>query len=162
MIDALIGSIGILTDRGINAFGYSSSFLEGRSPPRNCSHQALPFVEAAAKAKLAGGIETHPRGHLAALSAFRIVDVPIIAARNKNVRRKRVVFCFHCGEFGLDITYRRGEPFQCILKARCPHAVQSNISAIKPSSLQFGQIRVLDLGAKFERAIVFDEADREL
>jgi hypothetical protein len=27
------------------------------SPPRNCSHEALPFVEAAAKAKLAGSIK---------------------------------------------------------------------------------------------------------
>jgi len=60
MIDALIGSIRILTDRGINAFGYSSSFLEGRSPSRNCSHEPLPFVEAAAKPKLGGSIETQP------------------------------------------------------------------------------------------------------
>jgi len=36
------------------------------SPPRNCSHQALPFVEAAAKAQLAGSIETQPGGHFAA------------------------------------------------------------------------------------------------
>jgi len=33
--------------------------------------------EAAAKAKLAGSIETQPGDHFAALSAFRIVDVPI-------------------------------------------------------------------------------------
>jgi hypothetical protein len=31
-----------------------------RSPPRDCSHEALPFVEAAVKAKLAGSIETQP------------------------------------------------------------------------------------------------------
>ena len=62
MIDALIGSIRILTDRGINAFGYSSSFLEGRSPSRNCSHEPLPFVEAAAKPKFAGSIETQMNG----------------------------------------------------------------------------------------------------
>ena len=43
-----------------------------RLPPRNCSHEALPFVEAAAKAKLAGSIETQPGDHPAALSAFRI------------------------------------------------------------------------------------------
>jgi hypothetical protein len=28
-----------------------------RSPPRNCSHKSVPFVEAAAKAKVAGGVE---------------------------------------------------------------------------------------------------------
>ena len=116
MIDALIGSIRILTDRGINAFGYSSSFLERRSPSRNCSHEPLPFVEAAAKPKLGGSIETQPGHHLAALSAFRIVDVPIRSARNKDVRREWVVFGFHCHKLGFDITYRRSESLQCILK----------------------------------------------
>jgi hypothetical protein len=48
-----------------------------RSPPRNCSHKALPFVETAAKAKLAGSIETDARHHLAALPALRVVGVPI-------------------------------------------------------------------------------------
>ena len=52
-----------------------------RSPPRNCSHEALPFVEAAAKAKLAGSIETQPGHHLAALSAFRIREDIRIARR---------------------------------------------------------------------------------
>src|SRR4029453_6688462 len=93
----------------------------GRSSPRNCSHQALPFVEAAAKAKLAGSIETQPGDHLAALSAFRIVDVPIIAARNKDVRREWVVFCFHCRKLKLYITYRQSEPSQRILKACRTH-----------------------------------------
>jgi hypothetical protein len=88
------------------------------SPPRNCSHEALPFVEAPAKAKLAGSIETQPGHHLAALSAFCIVDVPIIAVRNKDVRREWfVVFGFRCRKLGLDITYRGSESLQCILKA---------------------------------------------
>jgi len=43
------------------------------SPPGSCSHEALPFVEAAAKAKVAGRIETQAGGHLAALTAFCIV-----------------------------------------------------------------------------------------
>jgi hypothetical protein len=38
------------------------------SVPRNCSHEALPFVQAAAKPKLTGSIETQPGHHLAALS----------------------------------------------------------------------------------------------
>jgi len=80
---------------------------KNRSPPRNCSHEAFPFVEAPAKSKVAGSIETQPGGHLAALSAFRIVDAPIMAARNKDVRREWVVFGFHCGELGFDITDRR-------------------------------------------------------
>jgi hypothetical protein len=99
------------------------------SASRNCSHLALPFVEAAAKAKLAGSIETQPGGRLAALSAFGIIHVPIIAARNKDVRRERVLFGFHCCKLRLDIAQRRSEPFQCILKSHRPHDVQSNISA---------------------------------
>jgi hypothetical protein len=49
----------------------------------------------------------YPRVHFATLSAFRIVDVPIMAARNKDVRRERVVFGFHCRKLGFNITYRR-------------------------------------------------------
>jgi hypothetical protein len=41
-----------------------------------------------------------------------------MTARNKDVRREWVVFCSHCRKLGLDITYRRSESFQCILKAR--------------------------------------------
>jgi hypothetical protein len=44
-----------------------------RSPLRNCSHEAFPLVEATAKAKLAGSIETQPGHHFPALTAFRIV-----------------------------------------------------------------------------------------
>jgi hypothetical protein len=61
------------------------------STPRNCAHEALPFVEASAKVKLAGSIETQPGDHFAALSAFCIIDV------------------------------RRSESFQCTLKAGRPH-----------------------------------------
>jgi hypothetical protein len=100
------------------------------SSPRNCSHEALPFVEAPAKAKLAGSIEAQPGHHLAALSAFCVVDVSIIAARHKDVQREWVVFGFHRCKLGLDITDRRSESFQCILKACRPHYVQSNISAL--------------------------------
>jgi hypothetical protein len=91
------------------------------SPPCNRSDEALPFVEAPAKAKLAGSIETQPGVHLAALSAFGIGHVPIRSARNKDVRREWVVVGFHCGKLGLDIAYRRSGPFQCILKACRTH-----------------------------------------
>jgi len=87
------------------------------SPPCNRSHEGLPFVEAPAKAKLAGSIETQPGVHLAALSAFCIVDVPIGPARNKDVRREGIVFGFHCCKLGVDLTYGRSESLQCILKA---------------------------------------------
>jgi hypothetical protein len=90
-------------------------------PSGNCPHEAFPFVEAAAKAKLAGSIETQPGCRLATLAAFCIVDVPIRSARNKDVRCEWVVFAFHCRKLGLDITYRRSESFQCLLKARRPH-----------------------------------------
>ena len=59
-----------------------------RSPPRNSSHQALSFVQAPAKAKVARSIETQQGHRLAALTAFCIVDVPIMAARN-NPRSNR-------------------------------------------------------------------------
>jgi hypothetical protein len=39
--------------------------------------------------------------HIAALSAFFVFHIPIAVARNKDVRRERVVF----RKFGLDITY---------------------------------------------------------
>jgi len=97
------------------------------SPPRNCSHQALPFVKAPAKAKLAGSIETQPGVYLAALSAFRIVGVPVMAARNKDVQRERIVFAFHCLKLGFNIAYRRGQSFQRVFKASGPHCVQVNI-----------------------------------
>jgi len=44
-----------------------------------------------------------------------------MAARNKDVRRKRIVLGFHCRKLGVDITYRRSELLQCILKARRLH-----------------------------------------
>jgi hypothetical protein len=71
MIDALIGSIRILTDRGINAFGYSSSFLEGRSPSRNCSYEPLPFVEAAAPAN---SRQTEIARHRPMIRCVRVTD----------------------------------------------------------------------------------------
>ena len=50
----------------------------GVLPPRNCSHEALPFVEATAKAKLAGGIETQPGHDLAALSVMKVLVTAVI------------------------------------------------------------------------------------
>ena len=44
-----------------------------------------------------------------------------MAARNKDVRREWIVFSFHCGKLGLDITYGRSESFQCILKPCSAH-----------------------------------------
>jgi hypothetical protein len=82
---------------------------------------AFPFVEAPGKAKLTGSIETQPGDHLAALSAFRIVYVPIMTPRNKDVRCEWVMFSFRCRKLGLDITYRRSESFQCIMKACRTH-----------------------------------------
>jgi hypothetical protein len=37
------------------------------------------------------------------------------------------VLGFHRGEFGFNVTYRLGEPFECILKAWDPHNVRLNI-----------------------------------
>ena len=101
------------------------------SLPCNCSHEALPFLEAAVKAKLAGGVETQPGHHLAALSAFRIGDVPIMTARNKDVRCERVVFSFHGRKLGLNITYRRSQTLQGVLKECGRISVLVNISTAK-------------------------------
>jgi hypothetical protein len=129
-----------------------------RSPFRNCSHETLPFVEAAAKAKLAGSIETQPGHRLTALTAFRIIDVPIIAARNKDVRREWVVFCFHCRKLRLDITYRRSESLQWVLKACRTHAVQSNISAAERQAHCGGANRRFQLP---ERSQLFIRANNQ-
>jgi hypothetical protein len=40
-----------------------------------------------------------------------------MAARNKDVRCQRVLFGFHCRKLGLNVTYRRGQALQCVLKA---------------------------------------------
>jgi hypothetical protein len=134
-----LGGPAIFEPESVNVISVSASepsdiasFRRGgcnRSPPRNCAHEALPFVEAPAKAKLAGRIETQPGNHLAAFSAFRIGDVPIMTARDKDVRRERVMFGFHCRKLGLNITYRRSESLQCVLKVGRTHDVQPNISA---------------------------------
>ena len=49
-------------------------------PPRNCTHQPFPFGQIAAKAQLAGCVETQPSVYLATLSAFCVLGVPIVAA----------------------------------------------------------------------------------
>jgi len=58
-----------------------------------------------------------------------VVRVPIIAPRQEDVCRERVVFGFHCRNLSLNITDRRSEPFECIVKACRAHYVQSNITA---------------------------------
>ena len=63
---------------------------------------------------------TYGGNHLTALAALRVVRVPIMTARNEDVRGERVVVGFHCGEFGFNLTHRRGEPFECLLKACNP------------------------------------------
>jgi hypothetical protein len=79
-----------------------------RSPPRNCPHKALPFVKAPAKSNLTSSIKTQLGDHLAALSAFRIIDVPIMAARDKDMQCKRVMLGFHRRKFAFNVAYRRG------------------------------------------------------
>jgi hypothetical protein len=51
-----------------------------------------------------------------------------MTARNKDVRRERIVFGFHCRKLSLNITDRRSEPFECVLKACRAHHVQSKIN----------------------------------
>ena len=54
-------------------------------PTRNCTYQPLPFVQTPSKTQLAGGVETQSCAHLAAFSAFRVVKVTIMTARDENV-----------------------------------------------------------------------------
>src|SRR5438046_1307894 len=103
--------------------------IEDRSAAGNCSHEALPFVEAAAKSKLTGSIATQPSVYLASLSAFCVAGVPIMAARDEDVCRQRVVLGFIAASSVSTSRYRCGQPVQCVLKARNTHCVQSNIIA---------------------------------
>jgi hypothetical protein len=48
-----------------------------------------------------------------------------MAARNEDVRRERVVFGFHFRKLGLNLTYRRSESLQCVLKACGTHNCSS-------------------------------------
>jgi hypothetical protein len=82
-----------------------------------CSHQSLPFIPAPAKAKVAGGIETQPGRHLAALTAFRVLDVPIMTAQNKDVRREPGRVRLSWRKLELNGTYRRSKSFHRVLKA---------------------------------------------
>src|SRR5437868_2373639 len=99
--------------------------------PRTRAHQPFPFVETPAKAKLAGSVEAQLCVDLATLPALCVVRVPIIAPRQEGVRRERVMFGFHCRKLSLNITDRRSESFECVLKACRPHHVQSNITGIE-------------------------------
>ncbi|PYJ12728.1 MAG: hypothetical protein DME93_06270 [Verrucomicrobia bacterium] len=54
-------------------------------PARNCTHQPLPFIQTPAKAQFAGCVETQPSVYLASLSAFCVVGIPIMAARDEDV-----------------------------------------------------------------------------
>src|SRR5207248_8947876 len=82
------------------------------SPPR-------PFVKAPAKAKLASSVEAQPCVDLTTLPALCVIHVPIIAPRNEDMRRERVMFGFHCRKLSLNITDRCSESFECVLNA-CP------------------------------------------
>ena len=47
--------------------------------------KALPFIEASAKAELAGSIKAQPRIHFTALPTFCVSSVAIVAGRNKDI-----------------------------------------------------------------------------
>ena len=91
------------------------------SPSRNCSQEALPFVEAPAKAKFARSVEAQPGVHFPPFSAFCVVEAAIMAARNKDVRRERIVFGLHGQKLGFNIAYCLGESFERILEACRTH-----------------------------------------
>jgi hypothetical protein len=56
------------------------TIIEMGSPSNNCSHEALPFVEAASETEITSSIEAQTRQCLAAPSARGIADVPILTA----------------------------------------------------------------------------------
>jgi hypothetical protein len=55
---------------GVGAGSQQLIPTDERSPPRECTHQTLPFVQASAKAQFAGCVETQLSVYLATLSAF--------------------------------------------------------------------------------------------
>jgi hypothetical protein len=60
------------------------TIIEPPLPTRNCTHQPLPFIQTAAKAQFAGCVETQSSVHLASLSAFCVVGVPIMAPGSRH------------------------------------------------------------------------------
>ena len=83
-------------------------------------------MEAAAKTKLARSIKADLCASLATFAALCVVGISIMATRNEDVRRQGVVFGFHCGKLALNITYRRTQSLQCVLKA-CPLGIGEEI-----------------------------------
>jgi len=53
-----------------------------------------PFAKISPETQVAGGLPTEARS-VTSFAAFRVVHIPIVAARYENVRRQRIVFAPH-------------------------------------------------------------------
>jgi len=85
-------------------------------PPRNRNHQPLPLAQTPAKAQLAGCVETQPSVYLATFPPFCVLGVPIMHEM-KMCDARRSCSAFIAVTSVSTSSYRRGEPFQCVLKA---------------------------------------------
>ena len=65
------------------------------SPLGRCAHQSFPFAERPAKTQLAGGLPAEARSGIASFAALGVRHVLVMAARDENVRRQRIVFPPH-------------------------------------------------------------------
>jgi hypothetical protein len=100
-------------------------------PLGRCTHQPFPFSEVATKAKGARRLPAHASRHIAPFAALGVWHIPILAARNEDVRRKGVVLGAHCFQDRLRFPNRLAKRFQSFLKPICLHNVQPNIYAEK-------------------------------
>jgi hypothetical protein len=99
------------------------------SPARGCrTHQPRPFAEIAVKPEFARFLPAKLRLPLVAFAAFAVGGVPIIAARDEDVQRERVVVGTHFFQYGVNVVNRLAEVFQGVLQLACAHCVQTNIN----------------------------------
>jgi len=91
------------------------------------SKQSFPLVKTSSESKLASAVETQPCVHLATLSAFRVGNIPIVAARNKDVRSERIVIGFHLIQSRLRLADRNAKVAKGLMKPSNSHSVHVNI-----------------------------------
>lgn len=104
-------------------------FSAGILSRRGGAHKALPFAETAAETKLARFPVGAARLSLFMVSVFAvIIDVPVLAASEKDVPGERIRVAAHFQKRGVNVADCFGEACQSILKPACAHYVQSNMN----------------------------------
>jgi hypothetical protein len=90
-------------------------------PLDRCAHQSLPFAKGSDKPQVAGGLPTEAGGGIPSFAAFRVVHVPVVPARDENVRRQRIVVPPHFFDGCIHFAHGVAECREGILQAIGAH-----------------------------------------